>query len=152
MNLTLIAVMGLNNELGLDGKMPWHYPEDLRWFRLNTYGKPILMGRKTFESVGRLPGRLNMVLSKTLKTAPKYCLLFESLEEVFDVIGNIRVYVIGGEKIYEQTILHANELIITKINKTFKADTYFPQIDHYNWDLVFKLPQGDLTFKKYIRK
>ena len=152
MNLSLIAAIGRNNELGINGKMPWHYPEDMRWFRMNTIGHPILMGRKTYESTGRLPGRLNMILSQSMLKPPDHCLLFKTLEHVFEVVQNERTYVIGGAEIYQQTLLHANELILTEIDKEFEADTFFPCIDYYEWDLVFSHQQGDLTFKKYNRK
>lgn len=161
MRLVLVAAVAENGVIGVDGEMPWHYPTDLRRFKETTMGHPVLMGRKTYESIerrlgGPLPGRTNIVLSRqeTLDL-PEGTVHAESVEEALeqaeDALDNDdAVYAIGGETVYAELIDRADELIITEIPETTAGDTYFPEIGP-EWDEQDRETVGELTFVTYRR-
>ena len=131
--------MASNRVIGLDNQMPWHLSADLKRFKKITLGSPIVMGRKTFESIGRpLPGRLNILISRNPAYKPEGCLVVNDIESALNLgcqnAGNI--FVIGGSTLYRALLPIANTLYITQINKDFPGDTLFPQIDNEHWTEV----------------
>jgi dihydrofolate reductase len=137
--LTLIAAMDRNGLIGAAGGMPWHLPGDLRWFKQQTLAKPILMGRRTFDSIGRaLPKRRNLVLTRDADFAA------EGVDRVTDVDSAIAIaaddgaaelMVIGGAQVYALTLARASTLLITRIEASYEGDTWFPHIDWAKWEL-----------------
>lgn len=138
--LSVIVATAKNNVIGKDNQLIWHLPEDLKRFKKLTTGKTIIMGRKTFESLGRvLPNRKHVILTKSLD----YKVDHEAVEVVNDVSelepyinSSEENFVIGGGAIYRLLMPYANRLYITRIEKEFEGDTYFPQIDEQEWEIV----------------
>ena len=137
-NISLIAAIGENNELGYDNDLIWRTKEDLQFFKSKTMGSKIVMGRKTLESLpGILPGRKHIVLSNTNWYVSKNIVVFKDINRLIDFIQrlNEEVFVIGGANIYEQFLDYANRMYLTEIKDTFpKSDVYFPQFDKSEWD------------------
>lgn len=138
--LSLIVAMSKNNVIGKDNKLIWHLPEDLKRFKTLTTGKTIIMGRKTFESLGRvLPNRKHVVLTKSKDFFVENEQV-EILHELSDINKYIDIeeecFVIGGGKIYSQLMEKAKKLYITKIDEEFDGDTYFPEINEQIWKVV----------------
>jgi dihydrofolate reductase len=128
MTLALIVAHDPNLVIGKDGSLPWHYPEDLKYFKRITMGHPLLMGRGVFEELDEkpLPGRENIVLSRsrTYDHVPT----FRSIEEALTYLRRADVvYVIGGGEVYQQTIQKADKLFVTEIHEAYEGDTYFPE-------------------------
>jgi dihydrofolate reductase len=135
-NFTLIAAVDSKMGIGRDNKLPWQIPEDMKHFKDTTTGKPVLMGRKTFESIGRpLPNRHNMVLTRDKRWFGHAGITH--LLSVEAAIGYLRhteeVFVIGGAEIYSQFMPHAQKLILTEINYEFNCDAFFPSFDLTEW-------------------
>lgn len=156
MKLILIAAHDPNLVIGKDGGMPWHYSEDLKFFKKTTMGCPLIMGRVVFEELNEkpLPGRENFVLSRS-KTY-SHVKTFKSIQKALDAADqHDRVFIIGGGKVYEQTIEKADELIVTEIKKEYEGDTYFPeyrgQIGQV-WEETWREDHTDFSFVKYERK
>lgn len=140
-HLTAIAAMDRNGVIGANGGMPWHLPADLRWFKNQTRGKPILMGRKTRESIGRaLPGRRNFVMTRRANPGFDDCEIVRSLDDVTDAMDSVRdgaeLMVIGGAEIYAMTLPRTSRLLITRIDAAYDGDTWFPQVVWPQWQLV----------------
>lgn len=132
MNLTLIAAIGKNNELGINNGMIWHLPQDLKFFRKETSGHTIVMGRKTFESLpGKLPKRHHIVISKSNPKLDEDIEIFDSIESFMDAYKDCseEIFCIGGGMIYTQMLPYANRLLITEIDAQATADVYFPKFD-----------------------
>ncbi len=126
--IKLICAMDLQHGIGLNGKMPWHFPEDLKYFKNLTLNQTVLMGRKTFESIGNaLPDRKNIILTHQSEYNQPDCIIVHSLEDALNIDKNL--FVIGGQNLFEQTLPIADELYLTEIHQTFEADTFFPQFD-----------------------
>jgi dihydrofolate reductase len=137
MLITLIAAIGQNRELGFEGKMPWHCPEDLRHFKALTLHKPVVMGRKTYESIGKpLPDRRNVIISRNMNyDAP--CEVVHSLAAAMVILAAYEeVMIIGGAQLYQQALPMADRLHLTEIQQSFEADTFFPAFDHHQWKEV----------------
>ena len=154
MEKCIIVAISDNNAIGKDNALLWHISEDLKFFKRTTLGCPVIMGRKTFESIGRpLPKRLNIVVSRGFD-APEGVTVVSSLDEAYriaekgmpatpdsssvipDPIGNPRCFVIGGGQIYAQAIGHADRLVITHVHTVIEdADTFFPEIDPLVWQV-----------------
>jgi dihydrofolate reductase len=150
MTITLIAAVASNGVIGTDNDLPWRLPADMKYFTLHTSGKPILMGRKTFESLRRpLKDRTNVILSRSLKEAPEGCVIVRSIQEALEKFANEELMVIGGAEIYEQTLKVANKLLLTEIGQPFEGDTYFPSFDPIEWSLSSCAP-GVLDEKNLI--
>jgi len=126
--ISLIAAMAKNCVIGKDNGMPWHLPADLKHFKALTLGKPIIMGRKTYESIGRpLPGRLNIVISTNTRYTLDGCETVTSLEEALTLVNDVEeVMIIGGGFLYAQTLSQANKLYLTLIDLEVDGDTQFP--------------------------
>lgn len=134
--LSLIAaIAGEQRVIGRDGKMPWHLPADLAWFKRHTLGKPIIMGRKTWDSLGRaLPGRRNVVISRDPQFIPVGAERVDSPEAALAcVAGAPEVMVIGGAQIYAYFLPQAQRLYLTLIKENLSGDTFFPDYTSYQW-------------------
>lgn len=139
MKLSLIVAMSANRVIGRDNKMPWHLSADLKRFRAITMNSPILMGRKTFESIGKpLDGRTNLILSKNVTYQPDGCFVFDSLEMALEKAKNIsdELFIIGGATLYEMALPFAQRLYLTDIQTEFDGDTFFPEIDFNDWNEI----------------
>ncbi|MEZ5017881.1 MAG: dihydrofolate reductase [Flavipsychrobacter sp.] len=144
MILAAIVAKDENNAIGKDNTLPWQLPDDLKFFMRTTMGKPVLMGRNTFDSLGKpLKGRLNIVLSsqKDLEL-PEGVLLFHSLEEGIKRLeeeGTEEAFIIGGGKVYEQSFPLLDRLYLTKVHTTIDgAMVYFPEVDEKEWALKWE--------------
>ncbi len=135
MIISMIAAMADNRIIGKDNQMPWHLPADFAWFKRCTMGKPVLMGRKTYESIGRpLPGRLNIVISRDETLKIEGVTTVTSIEQALDVAGDVEeVMIIGGGAIYASCLPMANKLYVTHIEAAIDGDTQFP-----DWGDEFK--------------
>ena len=135
MKLSLIVAMATNRTIGINKQMPWHLSADLKHFKKTTLGCPIIMGRKTFESIGRpLPGRQNIIISRNPNYKLEGCLVFNEIESALSSCKHEEeVFVIGGATLYEATLAHADRLYITQIQQDFAGDTWFPVIDKNQW-------------------
>ena len=138
--VTIIAAIGLNNALGKNNDLIWHLPSDLKRFKKTTTGYPIIMGRKTFESIGRpLPNRTNVIVTRNSDYQQEGCETVNGLKEAIDLVSNQEnAFIIGGAQIYKQAIEEklADELDITLVQEKFEADVYFPEFDKLDWKLV----------------
>lgn len=142
----MIAAIGANRVIGADGSIPWRLPSDFAYFKRTTLGKPIVMGRKTFESIGRpLPGRANIVVSRQPGYQPDGVLVISGLAAALDHARSIaaadgagEVMVIGGGAIYEQAMSYAERLYITHVDLSPAGDALFPPIDPAEWTVVEK--------------
>lgn len=134
MKISIVVAMAKGRVIGHQGKMPWHLPADLRRFRKITWGKPILMGRRTFEAIGRpLPGRENIVISRTLH-GEAGMRVFPSIEPALAYLRDrAEVMVIGGEKIFAFFLPLAERLYLTEIDAEFPGDTFFPEWNQKGW-------------------
>lgn len=134
--LSLIAAIGKNRELGKDNKLLWHIPGDLPRFKILTTGHPVIMGRKTYESMGKpLPERTNIVISKNPSFHPEGVIVVTSLEDAVtaarSATGSEEIFVIGGGAVYGQAIGLAQRLYLTIVDKEAPADTFFPAYDRF---------------------
>lgn len=142
MKIALIAAQSTNNVIGFQGKLPWQskLSSDMEWFKKLTIGHPIIMGRKTYESIGRpLPKRTNIVLTKQLDFSASGCLVANSLESAIELARKIetaRVFVIGGEEVYRQALPLAHEIFLTIVYQEFEGDAYFPSFNLDEWELT----------------
>lgn len=140
MKISMIAAMAHERVIGKDNQMPWHLPADLAHFKRVTLGKPVLMGRKTFESIGRpLPGRRNLVLSRNSDYRVDGVEMISSLEEVISRLqgeGVEELMVIGGGYLYEQLLPKADCLYLTRIDLVVEGDTRFPAFDDSQWQRI----------------
>lgn len=136
-SITLIAAMGNNGAIGLDGRMPWHLPAELQHFKRTTMGKAIVMGRKTWQSIGRpLPGRQNIVISRNPGFTAAEADVTGSLEAALEVSRTAEVMVIGGGQLYSLALPFAQRMILTLIDIEPEADTWFPKWDDGQWEQV----------------
>jgi dihydrofolate reductase len=139
MKISLIVAMASNRVIGLNNKMPWHLSADLKKFKKITMGSSILMGRKTYESIGRpLPGRTNIIVSRNLEYRQDGCLVFNDLKTAIKKACERaeEIFVIGGADLYETILPIADAIYLTIINKEFQGDTFFPDIDLNDWSEV----------------
>lgn len=151
-NITIISAMSENNVIGLDGKLPWHIPEDLKHFRNLTLNNSVIMGRKTFESIGRvLPKRENIVITRQKDFYFDNIKVANSLDDALNMATK-NIYIIGGEEIYKQSLPIANILEITRIHKNYEGDKFFPKINYDEWNLINKINKEKYSFLTYIRK
>ena len=133
-HLTLVVAIDANNGIGIDNQLPWHLPEDLAHFKRVTLGRPIVMGRKTFDSIGRaLPGRRNIVITRNAAWAHPGVETAASLEQAIALLGSERASIIGGAQVFNEALAVADEMIVTHIDHVFDCDTFFPPIDPARW-------------------
>lgn len=133
--LTLIVARARNGVIGRDGTLPWRLPEDLAFFKRTTMGHPIVMGRRTWESIGRpLPGRRSIVVSQRAGFAAAGAEVARSLEDALRLCeASSEVFVIGGAQLYRDALPHADRLVVTEIDADFEGDTHWPAPDEAIW-------------------
>ena len=140
MRLSLIVAMAENRVIGRNNDLPWKIPEDLKHFKALTMGKPIIMGRKTFESIGRpLPGRTNIVITRNDDWDAEGVNIVDTVEAAIDEAaeeGAEEAMIIGGAAIYEQTLDLADRIYLTEVMDEFEGDTFFPDLDEGQWGEV----------------
>ena len=154
MTISLIAALAKNRVIGKDNKLPWNLPEDLKHFRDLTLGKPMIMGQKTFESIGKaLPNRVNIVLTRDKSFKPEGCIVAYSVEEALKAAEDCEcseIMVIGGGNVFSQFLPLADKMYLTMIDEDFEGDAYFPEFDWSNWqeiNRVENLPDKDNPYK-----
>jgi len=140
--ISLIWAQDENGLIGREGQLPWRLPADMAWFKKNTMGKPIVMGRKTFESIGKpLPGRKNIVLTRQADFAVEGCTVVNSLSAAIDAVGaSDEIMVMGGAEVYALALPEAERLYCTRIHTAFEGDVFFPHIDLSQWRESFREP------------
>ena len=164
MKLALVVAVAANGVIGDDGTIPWYYPEDLRRFKETTLGHPVIMGRKTYESIVErlgepLPDRLNIVLSRGDPELEDGAVQAESIDEGLEIAAGADdagfetdvVYVVGGADVYEQVLPDADRLVWTEIHEPAEGDTRFPSVDWNEWREVEREDHEDLSFVVYDR-
>ncbi len=138
--ISIIAAIGENRELGKDNKLLWQIAEDLKRFKQITAGHPVIMGRKTYESIGRpLPKRVNIVITRDRSYKPVGCTVAHSLDEALAVaqkIDPVEIFVIGGGEIYKQALDQADKLYLTLVKGTYEADAYFPEYTAFDREIL----------------
>ncbi|MBX9798789.1 MAG: dihydrofolate reductase [Burkholderiaceae bacterium] len=133
-HLTIVVATDSNNGIGINNTLPWHLPEDLAHFKRTTSGHPIIMGRKTFDSIGRpLPSRRNIVITRNAEWQHAGVEAVTSLDAAKALVGDNQAFIIGGAQIYTDTVGQVDRLIVTKIDKSFDCDAFFPAIDPKLW-------------------
>ena len=159
--LALIVAVARNNVIGSGNTIPWYCPADLQYFKRTTMGAPVLMGRKTWDSlkIQPLPGRQNIIVTRDSQYRIEGCDIVNSIEAGLQLTQNApRVFVIGGEDIYKQVLNRADELYITYVDAEVQGDRYFPQMSLQDWELIREESYSadeknpyDLNFKVYSR-
>ena len=135
MRITLVVAVSRNGVIGRDGDLPWHLPEDLKRFKQLTLGKPIVMGRKTWDSIGRpLPGRHNVVVSRQAGFSAEGASVVASPESALDLLsGEPEIMIIGGGAIYRAFLDRADRILLTEVDVDLEGDATFPKIDASQW-------------------
>ena len=132
--ITIVAAMGRNRAIGRDGRLPWHLPGELRHFKETTMGRPIVMGRRTWESIGRaLPGRQNLVVTGDRLFHAEGCDVAHSLDEAVTRSRGAEVMIIGGGRLYREALPHTDRMILTLVDCAPDADTWFPEWNEGDW-------------------
>ena len=136
--ISIIVAMAKNRTIGVDNTLPWRCPEDLKHFKALTMGHSMIMGRKTFESIGRpLPGRTTVVVTRDPALKIEGCLIAHSLQEAIKACGNdSQTFIVGGAEIYTQAIDFVDTLYITEIQQDVTGDAWFPDFDRAKWQEV----------------
>lgn len=161
MKLSLIVAFDKNRLIGRDNGLPWHLPADLKHFKAITMGHHMIMGRKTFESIGKpLPGRTTVIITRQQNFQAEGCIVVHHLDEALEYCKNEdEVFVIGGAQIFNCTMPIADRLYITEIDHAFEGDTHFPEIRNDEWEQISseshepdEKNNWSYTFKNYRRK
>ena len=135
--ITLIAACSSNRIIGKDNTLIWNIPGDLKRFKSLTSGHPVLMGRKTFESIGRpLPNRTNIVITKDPNWKHEGCLVYSDWRDALPIFETQNLFVIGGGEIYRQLLPYSHKIELTWVNKEFEGDTTFPEINDNIWKIT----------------
>jgi dihydrofolate reductase len=135
--LTLVVAMDAQRGIGVDNRLPWHLPEDLAHFKRVTLGHPIIMGRKTFDSIGRpLPKRRNIVVTRNQDWSHEGVEVARSLQEAVALVPDEPASIIGGAQIFNEAMEIVDRMIVTHINGVYRCDTFFPEIDPTQWAAV----------------
>ena len=159
--LSLIVAMAQNRVIGINNQLPWQLPEDLQYFKSVTIGKPIVMGRKTFESMPKaLPNRTNIVITRKHDYIAKDAIVVHSIHEALEKASDDKQpFIVGGGEIYSQSMLLSDRIELTRVHTELDGDAYFPQIDYKIWEEVsrekrFKDEKHDydFTFIRYNKK
>jgi dihydrofolate reductase len=158
-NLSIIVATDKNHGIGVNNQLPWHLPEDLAHFKRTTSGHPILMGRKTFDSIGRpLPKRQNIVITRNANWTHEGVNTVTSIQDALTLVEGQTAFVIGGAEIYQQALAFAQQLIVTEIQQTYQCDAFFPKIDLTIWqeksreNFVAESNQSHYAIITYTRK
>ena len=147
MKISIIVAASANNVIGVGGGLPWHLPEDLKRFKEVTMGKPMIMGRATYDSIGRaLPGRTSIVVTRQAGFEAEGCIVVDSIDAAMEAAGDVEeIMVIGGGEIYRQVLPHADRIYMTRLQAELEGDTRFPELDMDEWEVssVEEFPAGD---------
>jgi dihydrofolate reductase len=139
MIIAAIVATDLNNAIGKNNQLLWHLPADLKFFKTTTMGCPVIMGRKTYESIGRLlPGRKNIIITRNSDYKIEGAQIFNSIEDAIKSLNEEKIFIIGGAEIYNQSLNFTNEVYRTLVKHSFEADTYFPELENKNFKLVWE--------------
>lgn len=162
--LSAIAAMAENRVIGKDNDLAWHIPEDFKYFKTTTMGKPLIMGRKSYEALGKpLPNRPNIVISRsggedgTSKDGPFYV---ETIDEGIKLgekmaadLGQSEIFIAGGGEIYKQTLNQLDKLYLTVIHRNYEGDTFFPEFDWKKWTIISEdKREGDPSYTFFVLK
>lgn len=132
--LSLIVAMARNRTIGIDNTLPWRCPEDLKHFKALTMGHHMVMGRKTFDSIGKpLPGRTTVVVTRNPELKIEGCVMAHSLQDAIAACEDDEIFVVGGAEIYAQALLLADTLYVTEIQRDVEGDAWFPEFDKSDW-------------------
>lgn len=141
MSISFIVAYDRNKAIGRNNKLPWRLPADLANVKNITMGHTLVMGRKTYESIGKpLPGRKNVVVTRDPDFSAEGVETVHSVEETLEKYGQGELFIFGGTEIFKLFLPHADKLFITRIDEEFEADTYFPDMNMEDWNLVSELP------------
>lgn len=158
-NVTMIAAVGQNRELGKDNKLLWHLPEDLQFFKQQTMGKPIVMGKKTLDSLPRLlPGRMHLVLTHQELEPNDQIIVFHDIDTLVNYIADLdqEVMIIGGAQVYKEMLEYSDKMILTEVEEAKEADVFFPYFDRSKWNCeeISSHSEGNIHYKhlSYTRK
>lgn len=144
--LSIIAAIGDNRELGKNNALLWHIPEDMKRFKTLTTGHTVIMGRKTYQSIGKsLPNRTNIIITMDKEFTAAGCIIAHSLDEAIQKSQDTEIFIIGGASVYRQAIDKADKLYLTKVKGTFDADTYFPDYSRF-LNVVSSVQKQDDTY------
>lgn len=140
MILSFVVAMAQNRVIGLENGLPWHLPNDLKFFKRITMGKPMVMGRKTHESIGRpLPGRTNIIVTHSFDYSSQGCIVVHSIEEALAAVEAAEeVTIIGGASLYEQTLPQADRIYLTLVHGLPEGDAWFPEFNWGDWEEVWR--------------
>jgi dihydrofolate reductase len=164
MNIRIVVAASENNVIGLDNQLPWHLPDDLKFFKKMTHGMPVVMGKNTWISLGKaLSGRLNVVISSSLKDLPEGVLLFESLEDALAYLRDQEheeISIIGGGQLYHSSLDYTHTVYLTRVHAVLdKGTATFPELPDEDWKLVWEEPHAAddrhkyaFTFQQWERK
>ena len=141
MQLSIIVAMGENRVIGIENRLPWHLPADLQHFKSVTLGKPILMGRKTFDSIGRpLPGRTNIVVTRDASFKPDGVTVVHSIEQAIQAAAEYdEVMIVGGASFYSQLLPQVSRVYLTLVHEQVDGDAHFPELDPTEWSTVTRI-------------
>lgn len=159
MRLALVAAVAANGVIGADGEVPWHYPADLAHFRRTTLGHPVVMGRRTFETIYRqlgepLPERHNIVLTNRPASLPAGVVAVDSPSAALaeaEATGATTAYVVGGASVYRQFLPDADRLVLTELRESFEGDTTFPDVEWDRWEERERTPHAEFDIVTYVR-
>ena len=153
LTVTLVAAVAANGVIGDQGGMPWHLPEDLARFKSLTMGHTMIMGRRTFDSIGRaLPGRSTVVVTRQPCWSAEGVIVARSVPEALEAAEDDEVFVVGGAEVYRQTLEVADVLEITEIDQSPPGDTVFPELDWSEWQEVSRDDRVGFAFVTYRRR
>lgn len=161
LKITFIVAATENNVIGKGNKMPWHLPNDLKYFKKNTLEHSVVMGRKTFESLGKpLPDRRNIILTRDMTAKSDDIDIANSFQEVLNYCRDEReIFIIGGGEIFKQTLPFADKILLTRLHTTIDGDAYFPELPENEWTLESEDKHEkdekhafDYSFQVYVRK
>lgn len=156
MEKIIIAAVAENNVIGKDGDIPWHYSEDMKHFKQKTTGNTVIMGRKTFQSLPDsfkpLPDRQNIVLTRSdFSPQSESVTVANSLDEAWVRANNEKVFIIGGEGVYEQSLEQTDKMILTEIKGEYEGDTYFPEWNEEKWRETEREEKNEFSFVEHER-
>ncbi|HEC13625.1 MAG TPA: type 3 dihydrofolate reductase [Acidiferrobacteraceae bacterium] len=140
--ISVIAAMTRDRVIGIENRLPWKLPSDMRWFRQQTMGKPIIMGRKTFESFGArpLPGRMNIIVSHNKAYQADGCTVVHCVDEALKAAGAVEeIMIIGGASLYDQLLPQTGRLYLTYVDTDIKGDAWFPALNNHRWREVERI-------------
>jgi dihydrofolate reductase len=156
MKKIIIAALDEENVIGKNGEIPWHYPEDLKYFKEKTTDNSVLMGRKTYESLPEdfrpLPDRENIVLTRSDPDLSESVKIANSLEEAYEAAESQTLFIAGGASVYNQALDDADKMVLTRIPEKHEGDTFFPEWEDENWELQSSRKDGELVFKEFTSK